>query len=454
MEKAMVFISYKNSDGDSMTEDAHIAESLYKKLEQNHIPTFYSNVTLHELGESHYKEAIEDALDSSVILLLIGTKVDYIQSKWVRYEWDSFHEEILADAKENAIIIPYLSEDIARNDKPRALRNLETFLIERDSKEKVVSFIINYLTTHGMFFEDYSKNKFNAGIDKHSSYSALAADEERRLAIQCELTRDSDLPAIQYALEQFKEEETIYIMDIGCAGGKVMKDRFQNLPYSNLHVVGIDRCPEILEVAKAECAGMGFHFANIEVESDDFEEVMEAYMKREGIPGFHLVTSTVFLRHLKSPQLAMERIHKILVKGGYFMIREQDDSSIMSCGDNGLVQKVLERHLSIPGVSDHFYGRKVYGHLMQAGYESVKDFHRIRDLCNKSIDEKIDIFHMTFIQRMNFARQMLQENPENIELKNAVDWLGIAVEKVYQYFLKEEFWYSETDWVFLGKKEC
>ncbi len=452
MEKAMVFISYKNSDGGIITEDAHIAESLYKKLEQNHIPTFYSNVTLHELGESHYKEAIEDALDSAVILLLIGTKVDYIQSKWVKYEWDSFHEEILADAKENAIIIPYLSETIGRNEKPRALRNMETFLVERDSEDKVVSFIINYLTTHGMFFEDYSKNKFNAGIDKHSSYSALAADEERRLAIQCELTRDSDLPAIQYALEQFKEAETIYIMDIGCAGGKVMKDRFQNLPYSNLHVVGIDRCPEIMEVAKAECAGMGFHFANIEVESDDFEEVMEAYMKREGIPGFHLVTSTVFLRHLQNPQLAMERIHKILVKDGYFMIREQDDSSILSCGDNGLIQKLLERHLSVPGVSDHFYGHKVYAHLLQSGFESVKSFHRIRDISDKSMDERLDIFQMAFIQRINFARQMLEEHPEDVDLKNTVDWLGIAVEKVYQYFLKEEFWYSETDWVFLGKK--
>ena len=452
MEKAMVFISYKNSDGDKITQDAYIAEELYEKLEQNHIPTFYSNVTLHELGESHYKEAIEDALDSSVILLLIGTKVDYIQSKWVKYEWDSFHEEILADAKENAIIIPYLSETIARADKPRALRNLETFSIESDSTDRVVSFIINYLTSHGLFFEDYSTNKFNAGIDMHSRYSALVADEKHRLEIQCNLTRDSHLPAIQYAIEQFKDEETIYIMDIGCAGGKVMKDRLRKLPYKNLHVVGIDRCPQILEVAKQECAGLGFHFANIEVESDGFEEAMEAYMKQENIPGFHLVTSTVFLRHLKDPRLAMSRIHKFLQKGGYFLVREQDDSSIVSYGDDGLIPKIIERHLSIVGVSDHYYGRKVYGHLMQSGFESVKDFHKIRDLSGKSVDERIDIFHMTFIQRINFARQMLEENPEDIELKNTVDWLGIALEKLYQYFLKEDFWYSETDWVFLAKK--
>lgn len=452
MEKAMVFISYKNSDNGTITQDAHIAEELYKKLMQNHIPTFYSNVTLHELGESHYKEAIEDALDSAVILLLIGTKVDYIQSKWVKYEWDSFHEEILADAKEHAIIIPYLSEAIPRSEKPRALRNLETFCIEQDSQDKVVSFIINYLSSHGLFFEDYSKNKYSAGLDKHSSYSALADDEEYRLEVQCNLTRESDLAAIKYALDQFENEETIYIMDIGCAGGKVIKDRFQNLSDKNLHIVGIDRCPEVLEVARQECEGLGFHFANIEVESDDFEEVMEAYMKQEGIPGFHLVTSTVFLRHLKEPQLAMQRIHKFLKKDGYFLIREQDDGSIVSYGDNGLIPKIIERHLAIKGASDHYYGRKVYGHLIQAGYESVKGFHRIRDLSGKSIDERIDIFHMSFIQRMNFAKHMLAENSEDVELKNTVDWLGIALEKLYQYFLKEDFWYSETDWVFLAKK--
>lgn len=189
MEKYTVFISFKNTDNGESTKDSLIAESLYQKLTENNISVFFSNTTLLEKGSSQFKGTIEKALDSAIILVLIGSRTEYINSKWVNYEWDTFHNEILSEAKPNGIIIPYLSENISHSEKPMSLRRLETFLIERDNVDDVCSFIRNYMKEKGLDFEDYSQNKYNTGINTHSKYSALTLNEEQHLNIQCELTR-------------------------------------------------------------------------------------------------------------------------------------------------------------------------------------------------------------------------------------------------------------------------
>ena len=129
MGKKTVFISYKNSDDGKPTEDSKIADALYARLCSIGVNTFYSNITLIETGSSLYKEAIEQALDEATVLILIGTRVDYIESRWVKYEWSCFHEDILAEAKPNGIIIPYLSRTIQRKSQFRICRFYNPILI-------------------------------------------------------------------------------------------------------------------------------------------------------------------------------------------------------------------------------------------------------------------------------------------------------------------------------------
>lgn len=452
MEKYTVFISFKNTDNGEPTKDAVIAQALYKKLTENNISVFFSNTTLLEKGSSQFKNAIEEALESAIILILVGSKTDYIMSKWVNYEWDTFHNEILSDAKPNGIIIPYLSETIRHAEKPMSLRRLETFLIERDTIDDVCTFIRNYMKEKGLDFEDYSQNKYNTGLSMHSKYSALTLNEEQRLNIQCELTRCSDMPGINLVTEKFKDEEKIYILDLGCARGTTIKDRFQNYPLSNLHVNGIDKSADIIEIARKECEGLNFHFAAIEVESDDFEKNIAEYMRMNNIPGFHLVISTVFLRHMKNPTLIMKRIRNILVEGGCFLIREQDDGTRISNGDFGLVEKITDRFVTLPGVSDRYYGRKVNTQLIEAGFNNIKALHKIRDTSGKTEEEKAKIFNIAFMQLINYAEYLIEQNPDNSEIRSTFDWLETALEKLYAIFMNQDFWYTETDFVFLAEK--
>lgn len=453
MSKPIVFISFKNSDNGKRTIDADIAENLYARLDELGITTFYSNITLIENGHSEYMDAIDEALDSSIVLVLLGSEVEYIKSKWVSYEWNSFRGDMLADAKPNGMLLPYISKKISREDKPRAIKDVETFVIEDDDIERIVSFIHNYLNSKGYTFENKSTSKYDAGISSHSSYSSQAANESARLVTQGELTRSSDMPALEFALEHFEEEEDIYILDLGCAHGTIMEDRFGNSSYKNLHVIGFDRDADVIKNDQEKNPFPNFDYANIEIESPVFLERARAYMKEHNIPGFHIVTSTVFLRHMKEPQKVMKDVYELLLPGGFMFVREQDDGSIVSFGDNGLIERILDKHFSLPGVSDHFYGRKVYSQLKEAGFSKIVPFDNARTTAGKSLDYRLSMFNMSFSQRINYAKYLLSEHPEDKKIEDIVKWMDVALPKLEELFKSDSFWYQESDFVFLAQKE-
>ena len=149
MTKYSVFISFKNTFDGKPTVDSEIAEKIYDKLMKRGVDTFYSNDTIKSLGVSEYKQAINDALDSSAVLILIGSRLEFIKkdtAQWVHYEWNSFHSECMY-SNGDKILVPYLSANISRRDKPFELREIQTFTLENDSIDDMVEFVVNFLKT-------------------------------------------------------------------------------------------------------------------------------------------------------------------------------------------------------------------------------------------------------------------------------------------------------------------
>lgn len=144
-EKYEVFISFKNSDerGDP-TEDALIASELFQELSKRGINAFYSNVRLLQFGEAAYKKAIDEALDEADVFVAVASKKEYLESRWVSYERDSFHNDILSGIKKAESMASYLKPGLSTNDLPRSLRTFEAFTVE-EGHEKIVAFIVNCL---------------------------------------------------------------------------------------------------------------------------------------------------------------------------------------------------------------------------------------------------------------------------------------------------------------------
>lgn len=128
-----VFISCKS-------EDYSLAEDVYSYLMDHHINTFLASKELRKLGDSEYREAIEDALESAEHLIILASKPEYIKSKWVKYEWGLFLNARIDGYKEGNIIT--ILNGIEPKDISFALRRYESFPYSHFKNS-----IINYVET-------------------------------------------------------------------------------------------------------------------------------------------------------------------------------------------------------------------------------------------------------------------------------------------------------------------
>lgn len=104
-DKFDVFLSYKHEDKD-------IARKCYHYLKENHLHTFLDFITLPELSNSDYEEAIMRALDNSQHFVVIITKLEQLESHWIKLEMKTFEHEISEGRKEHSNFIFLVSDDV------------------------------------------------------------------------------------------------------------------------------------------------------------------------------------------------------------------------------------------------------------------------------------------------------------------------------------------------------
>ena len=443
-----VFISFKNTDKDNNpTEDSQIAAILYKELEQRGIKAFFSNVRLFQFGEAAYKDAIEKALDDSKVLVAIATNEEFLNSKWVKYERESFHEDILAGRKEQAYIVPYI-KNINVNSLPRSLRGYETFQIN-NNVEEVVMFIIACLKKNSEYKEKKFEKSLTTGKNV-STYDPTKGKELKRLKIQSDYTRPADMPAIEYCLKNLPRKDKIYILDAGCAYGYVTSDRFSKI--ENAFTLGVDISNKCLEYAREHNHSDNIVYEYLDLENEDFDDNLTSLMEKYGIDKFDIIFSSLVIHHLKNPNRFLRKIRKYLSKDGFIILRGSDDGSMVSCGDDGLINKIIDMHVKTDGISDRFNGRKLYGQLIASGYKNVKMMSYIKDTSSLDIDEKEDVFLERFAYRKNYLQNALEKDPYNIEKKNALEAMVYALDMLENKFSEESFWYCEIDFVAVAKR--
>ena len=135
MTKTQVFISFKMHDEwGELTKDYFMAKKLYEALRAEHIQAFFSDISLLTAARADYKRKIDEELDNAVILVVVTTSVQHANSNWVRYEWDSFYNDILSEKKKGELLS--LVDSIEIHDLPRTLRQTQSFLYGDDGIQK------------------------------------------------------------------------------------------------------------------------------------------------------------------------------------------------------------------------------------------------------------------------------------------------------------------------------
>ena len=140
-----VFVSHKNLDSSrERSRDAVLAQEVYDHLARQGLRVFLSLVSLEELGVAAYKKAIDDALDSAQVLVAVGTSAASLESEWVRYEWESFFNDVLSGRKPMGRLFSYVA-GVEVNALPRTLRQNQVIVHQPGSQSLLYNFIANAL---------------------------------------------------------------------------------------------------------------------------------------------------------------------------------------------------------------------------------------------------------------------------------------------------------------------
>lgn len=118
-----VFICYKESDENGKrTVDSVIANDIYHQLTQEGFKVFYAAITLEDKLGQEYEPYIFAALNSSKVMLSIGTKPEYFNAVWVKNEWSRYMNLMKTDRSK--LLIPCY-RDMDAYDLPEEFAHLQ-----------------------------------------------------------------------------------------------------------------------------------------------------------------------------------------------------------------------------------------------------------------------------------------------------------------------------------------
>lgn len=136
-----IFISFKHSDEvGASTRDSVLGSYAAKHLRAIGHRVFFAPETLIETGSSDYKKSIDKALDEAEVLIAVGTSPQHLESEWVRYEWDSFCNDVMSKVKPQGRLFVYY-EGFDPKLLPRGLRQMQAIRHSEGSIEQLISII-------------------------------------------------------------------------------------------------------------------------------------------------------------------------------------------------------------------------------------------------------------------------------------------------------------------------
>jgi SAM-dependent methyltransferase len=464
-----VFISFKNTDENgSPTEDCRMAHELLDALTESGVETFMSDVSINRLGESDYRKAIDEALDSAKVLVVVAASAANMQAPWVRKEWMSFDNDILSGIKPDGKILSY-TRGVKVQDIPRALRVYQMYPAESNTPSMVAAAVVRALgggqagtaaTGPGTQAASTGAGAAPGGIrsrvsgphgHRSSNYSSTYGNELERLMIQAENDIDADSAAIAYVKEQLGDPVDM-VVDVGSAYGFVARSRFGDDDFFK-QVLCIDINEDVIQKAIELNDNPKIHFAVMDVEAPDFDDQLKAEMAKYGVQAADVVYSALTIHHLADPLKALRKLKKTMRRGGRIILRGSDDGSKLDYPDrDGLMDQIIKNTMATPGVSDRINGRKIYSQLVDSGFDDVHMFISTRDLSNCDFDQRELVYTESFSWRTNYAKRLWEKNPDDPEARERYEWMKMALSEFEDVFFGRDFWYAESDYVGVGRR--
>jgi len=440
-----IFISFKATEDCSVTADVAVATELYEMLTACGYRVFFSSKTVFKGGSSDFSREIDNALDSAKLLIVVASKLSYINSRWVEYEWKTFHSDILSNVKTDAQIITY-TEGVDTMHMPRILRYVQNF--GYGQRDGMLEFI------HAFFGDaEMPARPAASGPDPltndHTFYNSAGNGEFELLRIRARRSYAMDIQAIAYAKSKLARKK-YNVLVLGCAYGFVAETRF-GLDDDIEHVICVDKNPQVIEKARELYSKYPhMQFFAMDVQADSYVPQMRKVMEQLGIEGIDLVFTSDIFSYLNNPRTTIRSTRKLLRSDGMLIIRGCDDSNKLAYPDPGnYLRAIVENARKAPGMPNYLIGRELPMLIRNSGFALCDIRMDIHTTIHMTYEEKEEFFLSTFGSRKNIALQILGSQ---VTRKTELQELIQAIDDLEDCFYDGDFWYSESNLAFIAQK--
>ena len=206
-----VFICYKETDDSGKrTHDSVLANDLYHELTEEGFKVFFARITLEGKLGTAYEPYIFSALNSSKVMVVIGTKKEYFNAVWVKNEWSRFLA--LINSGEKKILIPAF-KDMDPYDLPEEFANLQAQDMSKLGFMQDIIRGIRKLTNKALESTETTKNTGSGADDVNSllrRIEILLEDGDFEKADEyCEKVLDKDPENSKVYFYKFLVEEKL-----------------------------------------------------------------------------------------------------------------------------------------------------------------------------------------------------------------------------------------------------
>ena len=447
-----IFISFKATDNGEVTEDTRVASELYHELTARGFHVFFSSETLNSGRSSDFSKEIDAALDEAQLLIVVSSSVSYVNSRWVEYEWKNFNNDILSNVKKDAQIITYTS-GIDSRELPRVLRYVQNY--DYGNRAGLLSFVCGFFGQERKpgAVQSAVKGKKKSGKkdceSDHTLYNSAGSGEFEILRLRERRSYALDMQAISSVKSRLNRKK-YNVLVLGSAYGFIAETRF-GLDDDVENVICIDKNAEVIAKAKELYQGYPhMKFYQLDLQSADYVPTVQAVMEELGIDGIDIAFSSDLFRYLNNPALTMRNTRKLLHRDGMLIIRDCDDSNKMAYPDReNVLAEIVDTSEKLTGMPNFYIGRELPLLIRNGGFAITDVRLDIESTINMTFEEKEDFFRSTFTSRKNIAEQIRHSGSEQVEM---IDRVCDAIDRFENMFFDMNFWYSESNMVFIGKK--
>ena len=228
------------------------------------------------------------------------------------------------------------------------------------------------------------------------------------------------------------------VLDLGCGNGTALMSRLGNRPEVG-KIIGIEFDADAVNYANTKYGSDTVKFYVGDLESDDFENLIERIMEETEIEKFDFINMLAIVSHLKSPSRLFKIIKRFCKKGAVLLVRNIDDGmNIFFPDDNDRFRHALSLLAQCEATGYRYSGRELYTIMARRGYKNITLERCGLSTVGMSYEERSAFFDVIF----KFIKQGIKAeaaNTSDAKLIAEQEWLEEEYDEMEDEFLSNEF---------------